>query len=200
LKKYLRDYLILFSIAGFIIILDQLTKFWIRDNLSLGQIYRSDLWTTAYFRIIHWKNTGAAFGMFQSGGTIFMILSTLVSLVIIYYFPQVPREEWAMRLAMAMLLGGAVGNLIDRFNQGYVTDFISVGNFPVFNVADASISIGVAILFISMWVQERAKVREEHEQALRQPEALAQDSPDTVDPETSKEPVEVGLSEEPPQK
>jgi signal peptidase II len=58
---------------------------------------------------------------------------------------------------MGLLLGGAIGNLIDRFRQGYVTDFISVGKFPVLNIADASISVGVAILFIGMWLQERQK-------------------------------------------
>jgi signal peptidase II len=86
-----------------------------------------------------------------------MILSMMVSAAIIYYFPQVPRQDRWIRLAMAMLLGGALGNLIDRLYQGYVTDFISVGNFPVFNVADASISIGVVVLFIGMWLQEREK-------------------------------------------
>jgi signal peptidase II len=56
---------------------------------------------------------------------------------------------------MGLQLGGALGNLIDRLTQGYVTDFISVGTFPVFNVADASISIGVAILILGMWIKER---------------------------------------------
>ena len=56
---------------------------------------------------------------------------------------------------MGLQLGGAIGNLIDRISSGYVTDFISIGTFPVFNVADASISIGVAILILGMWVKER---------------------------------------------
>lgn len=186
MKKHLPDYLFLFLIAGTILLIDQLSKAWIRDSLAVGQIYRPDLWTTAYFRIIHWRNTGAAFGMFQSAGTIFMILSSLVSLGIIYYFPQVPRSEWIMRVAMSMLLGGAVGNLVDRIHQGHVTDFISVGNFPVFNVADASISMGVVILFISMWLQERSRLSQEKE-AASQPDSSPGDS------------LETRLSEEPPQ-
>ncbi len=187
LKKYLPDYLFLFLIAGTILLIDQLSKAWIRDTLAVGQIYRPDLWITAYARIIHWRNTGAAFGMFQSAGTIFMILSSLVSLGIVYYFPQVPRREWIMRVSMAMLLGGATGNLVDRIHQGHVTDFISVGNFPVFNVADASISMGVAILFVSMWFQERGRLRSEQaEEAAPRPD----DSP--------AEPLEARLSEEPP--
>jgi signal peptidase II len=162
LKKYLKETASLFFIAAIIILADQITKYIIRANLSLGEIYRPDLWITQYVRIIHWQNYGAAFGIFQSLGNVFMILSFVVSIVIIYYYHQVPRQDWPVRLAMGLLLGGAVGNLIDRLHQGFVTDFISVGQFPVFNVADASISTGVAILFIGMWIQERRK--DAHEQ------------------------------------
>jgi signal peptidase II len=157
LKKLFRDYFALFLIAGIIILLDQVTKEWVRQNLQLGEVFRPDLWISNYARIVHWKNTGAAFGMFQNMNTIFMLLSIVVCGVIIYYFPQIPRQDWLVRLAMGMLLGGAIGNLIDRIQQGYVTDFISVGKFPVLNIADASISMGVALLFIGMWLQEKNK-------------------------------------------
>lgn len=160
MKKRLADYAFLFLVAGLIILLDQLTKSMIRNNLAMGEVFHPELWISEFARIVHWQNTGAAFGMFQSLGTVFMILSMVVSAAIIYYFPQVPRQDWLIRLAMAMLLGGAVGNLIDRLSQGYVTDFISVGEFPVFNVADASISLGVVVLFIGMWMQERQQKAE----------------------------------------
>jgi len=157
LRKYFTDYLSLFLVAGLIILLDQSTKLIIRSNLVIGEIYRPELWINQFARIVHWQNTGAAFGMFQSLGNVFMVLSMAVSVAIIYYYPQVPRQDWLIRLAMAMLLGGAVGNLIDRLYQGYVTDFISVGKFPVFNIADACISLGVVVLFLGMWFQEKEK-------------------------------------------
>jgi signal peptidase II len=157
LKKLFRDYFVLFLIAGIIVLLDQLTKEWVRQNLQLGEVYKPELWLSTYARIVHWKNTGAAFGMFQNMNPVFMALSILVSAVIIYYFPQIPREDWLVRFAMGMLLGGAIGNLIDRIRQGHVTDFVSVGKFPVLNIADASISVGVALLFIGMWLQEKKK-------------------------------------------
>lgn len=94
--------------------------------------------------------------MLQGFGDIFTILAILVAGAIIYYFPKVPREDWPLRLAMSLQLGGALGNLIDRLTQGYVIDFISVGNFPVFNVADSSIFMGVVILILSMWIKERS--------------------------------------------
>jgi signal peptidase II len=159
LKKTFKDYFLLAALAGLIILSDQLTKEWVRNNLAYSQIYRPDLWITQYVRIIHWTNTGAAFGMFGKLGNVFMVLSIAVSLAILYYFPQIPRHEWYLRLSMCLLLGGAVGNLIDRLTQGHVTDFISVGNFAVFNIADASISSGVAILFVGMLIQEAKQKR-----------------------------------------
>jgi len=159
LKKYLKDYLILFLIAGTIVLLDQVSKAWVRQALALGEVYHPELWLSNYIRIVYWKNTGAAFGMFQSLGGVFSVLSFIVSGIILYYFPQIPSKDWLIRVSMGMLLGGAIGNLIDRLTLGYVTDFISVGDFPVFNVADSSISVGVVVLFFGMWLQEkRAKL------------------------------------------
>lgn len=157
LKRYLRDYTVLFMVSGLIIGLDQLTKSIVRSNLPIEGVWSPWHWLTPYARIVHWKNTGAAFGMLQNFGDVFTVLAILVSIAIIYYFPQVPRKDWPLRVAMCMQLGGAIGNLVDRLSQGYVTDFISIGTFPVFNVADASISVGTAILILGMWFVERAQ-------------------------------------------
>lgn len=157
LKRYVQDYTSLLILSGLIIGLDQLTKGIVRASLPIEGVWSPWFWMTPYARIVHWKNTGAAFGMLQNFGDVFTVLAILVAIAIIYYFPQVPRKDWPLRLAMCMQLGGAIGNLIDRLSQGYVTDFISVGTFPVFNIADASISIGVAILILGMWFMERAQ-------------------------------------------
>ena len=155
MKKYFSDYLTLFSIAGAIIILDQITKRIIQNNLAQGEIFMPELWLSQYVRLVNWHNTGAAFGLFQNMNPVFTVLAFIVAVVIIIYYPSVPRHEWALRLAMCLQLGGASGNLVDRLRQGYVTDFISVGNFPVFNVADACISMGVVVLFFGLWLSEK---------------------------------------------
>jgi signal peptidase II len=126
--------------------------------------------------------------MFQRYGIVFTVLAFIVAIAILYYYPQVPRSEWAMRLAMAMMLGGAVGNLIDRLIQGTVTDFISVGTFAVFNVADACISVGTAILILAVWINERKQKKltiASQEQALTSPEST--DSQDLVIPSADSE-------------
>lgn len=154
-NKYLRDYLTLFGIAGTIIILDQATKSWVRANLALQEMWSPWEWLEPYARIVHWKNTGAAFGILQGLGDIFLILAIAVAIGIVYYFPQVPRKDWPMRLAMGLTFGGAIGNLIDRLTVGWVTDWLSIWRFPVFNVADFCITMGVIVLLLGVWYQER---------------------------------------------
>lgn len=149
MKKNLRAYALLFCVAGLIVALDQWTKYLVRTRLAFMESWSPWEWLAPYARIVHWNNTGAAFGLFQGFSTVFMVLAIVVALAIIYYFPTVSSKEWVIRISLCMQLGGAVGNLVDRFMfNGKVTDFISLGNFAVFNIADASISVGVTILLL----------------------------------------------------
>ncbi|MEP7134412.1 MAG: signal peptidase II [Chloroflexota bacterium] len=163
MKSLVEKYSFMFGIAGLIVTLDQWTKWLVRTNLGLGDTWlpKSLEWLSPYARIVHWYNTGAAFGMFQNGSAIFAVLAVIVICALIYYFPQVDKQDWTLRVAMSMQLAGASGNLIDRLLRGgQVTDFISVGKFAVFNVADASISVGTAVLLLGVYLQERAAQKE----------------------------------------
>jgi signal peptidase II len=117
-------------------------------------------WLAPYLRIVNWHNTGAAFGIFQGMNPVFMVLAVVIISLIIIYFPSIPETDLYFRLALSLQMAGATGNLIDRFMRGYVTDFISVGRFPVFNVADSCITLGVVVLVVGMWIEER-KVKDE---------------------------------------
>jgi len=156
-SNYLRDYLTLFGIGGAIVILDQTTKVLVRRNLALGEWWSPTEWLEPYLRIVNWKNTGAAFGILPSLGDFIAILAVVVAIAIVYYFPRVPRDDWTLRLAMGLEFGGAVGNLFDRLTIGWVTDFVSIWRFPVFNVADLCITLGVLVLLLGVWSQERNK-------------------------------------------
>ena len=164
------DYIFLFLFSGGIIVLDQWTKYLVRATIPLGADWLPEKlsWLMPYARFRHWYNTGAAFGLFKDGNLVFTILAIIVSVIIILYFPRVDRKEWWLRLALSMQLAGAVGNLIDRLQFGHVTDFISVGNFAVFNIADSSITVGVAILALGAILQEyrmkKLNQEQEHEQ------------------------------------
>lgn len=155
MKKLIRDYLSLALLSIPLIALDQYTKWLVRENLSIGETWMPLEWLAPYARIVYWHNTGVAFGLFKNGGMILAALAALVALAIVVYFPRVAAKDWTLRIAMGLQLTGAVGNLIDRLTIGYVTDFISVGTFPVFNVADSCITIGVIILILGVWIQER---------------------------------------------
>ena len=175
MKSVVGKYTFLFAIAGLIVALDQWTKILVRTNLALGETWLPDslAWLSPYARIVHWYNMGAAFGMFQSASMVFTVLAIIVISAIIYYFPRVENHDWTLRIAMSMQLAGAAGNLIDRLTQsGRVTDFISVGTFPVFNIADASISTGTAILLLGVYLQERAAQKTKAHEANHPSEAI----------------------------
>lgn len=156
MKKNIRNYLPLLLMAGFIIGIDQLTKAVVRQKIPLGGSWMPIEALRPYARIVHWFNTGAAFGLFQNGSLIFASLAVVVIILIIYYYPQVASNDWTFRVALAMQLAGAAGNLIDRILfAGKVTDFISIGSFAVFNIADGSITIGVIIFVLGAWIKDR---------------------------------------------
>lgn len=162
MKNAIKKYWGILTIAAVIVALDQWTKWLVRTNIPAGESWLPDslLWLSPYARIVHWYNRGAAFGMFQQGNMVFTVLAFIVIGAILYYYPQISRADWPLRLALSMQLGGAIGNLIDRITIGHVTDFISVGRFPVFNVADSSITVGCIVLLLGVWWQERASKKE----------------------------------------
>jgi len=160
LKKIIKNYLVLILVAGALIALDQWTKSLVRANLEFGEMWSPWSWISPYARIVHWYNTGVAFGMFQDHGMLFTILNTIIAAFILVFYRRLSGNDRILRIALSMQFGGAIGNLIDRMTIGHVTDFISVGNFPVLNVADASVTVGVGVMIIALWIQEKREQKE----------------------------------------
>lgn len=137
--------------AVVVVVLDQITKqvFW--RNFELG---RSVDIIEGIFRITLVRNAGAAFGLFEGGRAIFIIASAIAVAFIIYVGRRLPSSEQSKRLLLGLILGGAIGNLIDRVYAGEVIDFIEIGIggywWPVFNVADIAVTIGAVLLLIYM--------------------------------------------------
>ncbi|TET25337.1 MAG: signal peptidase II [Dehalococcoidia bacterium] len=136
--------------ASLVVAADQLTKMWIRANLAVGQ----SLPETGLPQLTHVHNTGAAFGLFSGQNFLLIIVALigiallLVGAVFIYRRPHFLNNRLAY-LSLGLILGGTVGNLIDRLRLGYVTDFIDFGFWPAFNIADSAIVVGVIIFAIS---------------------------------------------------
>jgi signal peptidase II len=155
LRRSRLEYLLLLLGAGLIVAADQWTKHLVRSQLAVGETWAPIPALSPYLRIINWHNTGAAFGILPDGGLVFTVVAFIVSIAILYYYPQISGGSWLLRGALILQLGGALGNLTDRLLRGPVTDFVAVGSFPVFNVADSSISVGVALLVLTLWLEER---------------------------------------------
>jgi signal peptidase II len=150
----------MFAIAAAVIIADQITKHLIRTSLALGDSFAPIPALADFFTLINTTNTGAAFGMLKQLGGIFTIIAIVVVAAIIYYYPRIPEGQIGIRVALGLQLGGAIGNLIDRLLFGTVTDFIffhwhQLLNAPIFNLADLSITCGVIVLVLLMWLEGR---------------------------------------------
>ena len=126
--------------------LDQLTKWIIRSSMDRGDVWPGD-WLV---HIVHVTNNGAAFGMLQDSGPLLLITGLLGAAGISVYFLNLGAGEPLLRIGLALMLGGALGNLVDRVVNGRVVDFIKFPNFPAFNVADSAITIGVVVLVWAM--------------------------------------------------
>jgi signal peptidase II len=152
-----RNYAMLIILAGLVFATDQVTKDLVRTKLALGEIWMPWTALAPYFHVVHWTNTGAAFGMFQQGSLVFTILAILVSVGLIYYYRNSDSATLLVRIALGLQLGGALGNLTDRLlHQGTVTDFLWFSFFPaVPNVADLAISTGVGLLLLDILLESR---------------------------------------------
>lgn len=139
---------------------DQLTKFMVVDSLQLYQRIK----LIAFLDLVRLHNTGAAFSMLADASGwqnwLFTVVAVAVSVGVFWWLMRLPKQgKTALALGLALLLGGAIGNLIDRVMYGYVVDFILVyyreWSYPAFNVADSAITCGVALVLFDGFVLER---------------------------------------------
>ncbi len=168
-RASISERLILFIVALVAIGLDQFTKYLVESNLALFEVYAPIPSLESVFRIFHIYNTGATFGLFAGGGDIFRYLAIVVSLGIIYYNHILPGNQRLLRLALGLQMGGALGNMIDRFRLGHVTDFIDIGPWYIFNLADLAVVSGAVILGVLVWRESRelkARQQEENDQEM----------------------------------
>lgn len=105
------------------------------------------------------QNTGAAFGLWRGSCGVFVLVSVIIAAWVLMELMQRRYRRWPIPLGLSLILGGALGNLIDRVRVGYVIDFLDVRVWPVFNVADSAISVGVGLLLLSQTVFRRRRRR-----------------------------------------
>ena len=148
--SWYKDWLFYTLVIG-VFVFDQVTKAIIRSSLSLGDSWPEE----GIFRIVHGLNTGSAFGLF-AGFTNLLVVASIIGIVfILFVFLKQNNSVIWLRLSLGLIVGGALGNLFDRVKDGAVVDFISVGWWPAFNIADSSISVGMCLLLVTMLFGEK---------------------------------------------
>lgn len=149
-----------YGIAIFVIILDQLTKWMVVTNMELKE--RISIWDP-WLGLLSHRNRGAAWGMLEGQMWLFTIVTIGVIIAIIYFYHKEAKGKPFFQISLMLLLGGAIGNFIDRLFLGEVVDFVDVlipvinYHFPIFNIADAALTIAVIMLLISILMEERAE-------------------------------------------
>jgi len=136
----------LFGIAAVVIALDRVTKVVVERRFGVPYGPRQVLDHVLFLTVT--RNRGAAFGLFQNFTLGFLLVSAVVLAGILLYYWRLPARDWSARFGLALVFGGALGNAYDRGVQGSVIDFIQVPHFPIFNVADSAITVGVALLVL----------------------------------------------------
>lgn len=153
-----RGWLIFAGLAAAVVVADQTTKAWIDATFPLASPHGG---TGAQptpvigelVRIAKTYNTGGIFGLFGDSAQILALASTIVvAMIVVYHVREAPRNHWLLSVALGLLLGGAIGNLVDRFRLGHVIDFVDAGigniRWYTFNVADSAISISILLLIL----------------------------------------------------
>ena len=137
-------------------IVDRITKIYVERHFGVPYGPRQVLDHVLYLTVT--RNAGAAFGLFQNFTIGFVLISVVVMIGILFYYGRLPTGDWPARLGLALVFGGALANAYDRGVQGSVIDFIQVPHWPIFNVADSAISVGVAVLLIgTLWRSGRPR-------------------------------------------
>jgi signal peptidase II len=158
-----RRTLLVVAIAAATLLLDQWTKRVVLNTLAPGESWppASEPAILGTFRFTRVANDGVAFGLFQGRGDLFVVVALVVVAGLLVYQHRLPAQDRLVRLALALQVGGALGNLVDRLRFGHVVDFLHFHFWPVFNVADSAISVGVVLLAWQLWRQDGAPADDE---------------------------------------
>ncbi len=134
---------------------DQLTKWTVSSALALGD----DVHVLGPFAITHVRNTGIAFGLFADSTAAVIVVTSFAVGGMIAFFARAAQRHPLLPVALGLVLGGSISNLMDRVRLGYVTDFLDIDYWPAFNLADTFITVGVALLFLSLVAADRTSAR-----------------------------------------
>jgi signal peptidase II len=138
------------AVFGLAVILDQISKWIVLETIGPNGSRDAVTIIPGVLQFKFVRNTGSAFGLFQGNSDILKVLAIVAVVGLFAYYVRTARHDWIVSLALGLQLGGALGNIIDRFRHGYVVDFIDFPRFPTFNIADSAITVGVILLMYAV--------------------------------------------------
>jgi signal peptidase II len=159
--------ILLVSLILVVLLLDQVSKQWIIDNLHRGESIEPIPVLSDYFQLTRSYNNGAAFGFLPQASDLFLVVAIVVVISLLIYYPRIPDEATITRIATGLVCGGALGNVVDRVRHEHVVDFIHyqipgiISN--VSNIADHAIVLGVFLILLDSWLLERNAHKQEKE-------------------------------------
>jgi signal peptidase II len=178
MNRSLRKWLLLVIIVALVLAADQLTKDWVVNNLNLYESVQPIPALYPFFQLTRSENQGAAFGFLPQAGDIFLVIALVVVAIMVIFYPRLPEKDRVSRIAIGIVVGGALGNALDRLRHGVVVDFIHytipgvVSN--VSNLADHAIVIGVLLVVIQSW---RADSKRDQTAPPTESEEVGENSP-----------------------
>lgn len=132
-------------IGTILVIIDQLIKYIVNNNMLLGQPYPL---IEDFLNITYVRNTGIAFGLFKNNNLFMIIVISIILIILLYFYKKEKNKVFTLNIAVTLLVSGAVGNLIDRIYYGFIIDYIDFTFWPAFNIADSLIVIGSILLAV----------------------------------------------------
>lgn len=176
MSRPLKQGLLLMAVAGSIIGLDQVAKWLTVRYLALGQPWDPIPAISPFIRVMHSQNMGAAFGMFPAAAPVLLVIALAATAIFTGVYFRLPPGHWLIRVSVALIVGGAASNAIDRLRQGFVVDYFHIklwGNYSnISNFADHAIFFGTILLLIAQWRLDRAA-----QAAAADPDSAAYENP-----------------------
>jgi signal peptidase II len=146
----------LFYLLAFLVLaVDQLIKYFVHRGMALGQSFPL---VDGIIKLTYVRNTGAAFSLFSGFSHYLIVIGLIIILLVIYFHHKIPSKWHTLQIALAFILGGSLGNLMDRIFRSYVIDYIDLTIWPVFNLSDIMINLGVILIIFELFLKGKKNV------------------------------------------
>lgn len=149
--------MLFYGISILVVFLDQLIKYFVDKHLVYGQSLPI---FNGFLQFTYVRNTGAAFSLFVGFSPYLIVVGALAAIIVVFFHYRLPSKDLYLQMSLAFILGGSLGNLLDRIIRSFVVDYIDILIWPVFNLADIMINVGVIMIAIKLFDKRETEVKD----------------------------------------